>query len=85
MKTSGRPIMPKTADTASAKQITDLQNKVKRLNERIDGQKDLGTRLSETLHSLQVHREELELRTQNEDLIAALSINTPNTAGGRFC
>jgi two-component system cell cycle sensor histidine kinase/response regulator CckA len=69
MKTSGGRSMPKTADTASAKQITDLQYEVKRLNERIDRQKDLETRLSETLHSLQVHQE--ELRTQNEDLVAA--------------
>jgi two-component system cell cycle sensor histidine kinase/response regulator CckA len=61
--------MPESGDKSSLKQLTDLQNKVRRLNKRLDRQKDLETRLNETMHSLRVHEE--ELRTQNEDLIAA--------------
>jgi|GEM_PF-3391148 len=49
--------------------VHDLRGKIRLLNERIEKQKDLETRLNETLHNLQVHQE--ELRTQNEDLIAA--------------
>jgi PAS domain S-box-containing protein len=58
---------------ASAKKdkpaLVQLQKDVKRLTSQIQAQKDLETRLNETLHSLRVHEE--ELRAQNEDLITA--------------
>jgi len=61
--------MPKSDDKFSPEQISDLHEEIQRLKESLGRQKDLETRLNETLHSLRVHEE--ELRTQNEDLVAA--------------
>jgi PAS domain S-box-containing protein len=61
--------MSESVDKSSRKQFTELQERIRRLKKRLDRQKDLETRLNETLHSLRVHQE--ELRTQNDDLIAA--------------
>jgi len=61
--------MSESVVKTSVEPIADLQEKILLLKKRIDRQKDLESRLNETLHSLRVHEE--ELRTQNDDLIAA--------------
>ncbi len=61
--------MSEPFDHSSLKQNIDLQNRIRQLNKRLDRQKNLETRLNETLHNLWVHQE--ELRTQNDDLISA--------------
>ncbi len=58
-----------TNEKTETRQLHDLQRRIDVLTQQIEKQKDLETRLNETLHSLRVHEE--ELRTQNEDLIAA--------------
>jgi len=61
--------MSKSVDSSKDSRIAELQETVSILEKRLDRQKDLESRLNETLHNLKVHEE--ELRTQNDDLIAA--------------
>ena len=59
--------MTTEADKSKIKRIAALEQTVSGLKTRLDRQKDLESRLNETLHNLHVHEE--ELRTQNDDLI----------------
>ena len=61
--------MATSNEKTETRRLQDLQRKIDVLTRQIEKQKDLETRLNETLHNLRVHEE--ELRTQNEDLIAA--------------
>jgi two-component system cell cycle sensor histidine kinase/response regulator CckA len=63
--------MSKSVDHSRDRRIAKLQETIRLLEKRLEQQKDLESRLNETLHNLQVHEE--ELRTQNDDLIAAQS------------
>ncbi len=61
--------MELTKEKTRDRKAHELQREIRRLRIQIEHQKDLEARLTETLHNLQVHQE--ELRTQNEDLITA--------------
>jgi PAS domain-containing protein len=61
--------LSKSVDNAKDSRIAELQETIDILEKRLDRQKDLESRLNEILHDLHVHQE--ELRTQNDDLVAA--------------